>query len=45
MVGLGEGGETFIADVVSVAIEFKAVFAEQFRVDFRGFDVVFAEDF
>ena len=34
VVGLSESGEAFVPDVVSVAVELEAVFAEEFGVDF-----------
>lgn len=42
VVGLGEGGETFIADVISVAVEFEAVFAEEFGVNLARLNIVFS---
>ena len=42
VVGLSEGGETFVANVISVAVEFEAVFAEEFGVNLARLNIVFS---
>ena len=44
VVGLSEGGKAFVTEVVGVAVEFEAIFAEEFGGDFDRFDIVFIEE-